>query len=196
MADFGIAVNILDPGWNLTKPNDDYDDEVYKRMRLPDDIAEVAVYMAQQTPETMTGQLVAAPEYDEEHGIERLSAYERLHASLPSGGPYHGRPSFRTLLVVQVDGGDDPRDVTHNAGGVSAAGQIFGEVDVSWTKPVYGAIAEADFRLAGEGDQVLPAGSHVPIAEESRRQGPENDSLGVVQLRPSRMGGRVYHFDV
>ena len=78
--DSGIAVNILDPGWNLTKPNDDYDDEVHKRMRLPDDIAEVAVYMALQTPETMTGQLVSAPEYDEEHGIKRLSAYERLHA--------------------------------------------------------------------------------------------------------------------
>ena len=78
--DFGIAVNILDPGWNLTKPNDDYDDEVHKRMRLPGDIAEVAVFMALQTPETMTGQLVAAPEYDEEHGIERLSAYDRLHA--------------------------------------------------------------------------------------------------------------------
>ena len=39
--EFGIAVNILDPGWNLTKPNDDYDGEVHKRMRLPDDIAEV-----------------------------------------------------------------------------------------------------------------------------------------------------------
>ena len=77
--DFGIAVNILDPGWNLTKPNDDYDDEVHKRMRLPEDISEVAVYMALQTPETMTGQLVSATEYDEEHGIERLSAYDRLH---------------------------------------------------------------------------------------------------------------------
>ena len=81
MKDFGIAVNILDPGWNLTKPNDDYDDdEVHKRMRLPDDISEVAVYMALQTPETMTGQLVSATEYDEEHGIKRLSAYERLQA--------------------------------------------------------------------------------------------------------------------
>ena len=78
--DFGIAVNILDPGWNLTKPNDDYDSEVHKRMRLPDDIAEVAAYMALQTPETMTGQLVSAPEYDEEHGMERLSAYDRIHA--------------------------------------------------------------------------------------------------------------------
>ena len=78
--DYGIAVNILDPGWNLTKPNDDYDDEVHKRMRLPGDIAEAAVFMALRTPETMTGQLVSAPEYDEEHGIKRLSAYERLHS--------------------------------------------------------------------------------------------------------------------
>ncbi len=78
--DFGIAVNILDPGWNLTKPNDDYDDEIHKRMRLPDDIAEVAVYMALQTSETLTGQLVSASEYDEERGIERPSAYDRLHA--------------------------------------------------------------------------------------------------------------------
>ena len=77
--DFGIAVNILDPGWNLTRPNDDYDDEVHKRMRLPDDIAEVAVHMALQTPETMTGQLLSAPEYDEEHGIKRPSAYDQLH---------------------------------------------------------------------------------------------------------------------
>ena len=78
--DFGIAVNILDPGWNLTRPNDDYDDEVHRRMRLPDDIAEVAVFMALQTPETMTGQLVSAAQYDEEHGIQRPSAYDRLHA--------------------------------------------------------------------------------------------------------------------
>ena len=80
VTDSGIAVNILDPGWNLTRPNDDYDDEVHKRMRLPDDIAEVAVFMALQTSETMTGQLVSAPDYDEEHGIRRLSAYDRLHA--------------------------------------------------------------------------------------------------------------------
>ena len=77
---FGIAVNILDPGWNLTRPNDDYDDEVHKRMRLPDDIADVAVFMALQTPETMSGQLVSAPEFDEERGIVRPSAYERLRS--------------------------------------------------------------------------------------------------------------------
>ena len=83
--EFGIAVNILDPGWNLTKANDDYDDEVYKRMRLPDDVAEAAVFIATRTTETMTGQLVAAPEYDQEHGIERRSAFER--GGRPAAGP-------------------------------------------------------------------------------------------------------------
>ena len=76
----GIAVNCLDPGWVLTRPNDDYDDDVHKRMRLPDDIAEAAVYLALQTPETLTGAMVAAPEYDEEHVIQRATAYERLHS--------------------------------------------------------------------------------------------------------------------
>ena len=79
LAGNGIAVNCLDPGWVLTRPNDDYDDEVHKRMRLPDDIAEAAVYLALQTPKTLTGEMVAAPDYDQEHGIQRASAYERLH---------------------------------------------------------------------------------------------------------------------
>ena len=76
----GIAVNTLDPGRVLTRVNDDYDIEVRKLMRLPEDIADVAVFMALQTPETMTGQLVFAPDYDQEHGIHRPSAYDRLHA--------------------------------------------------------------------------------------------------------------------
>ena len=65
----GIVVNSLDPGWVLTRPNDDYDDEMHKRMRLPGDIAEVAVYLAVQTPETLTGEMVAASDFDREHGI-------------------------------------------------------------------------------------------------------------------------------
>ena len=76
----GIAVNPLDPGWVVTWPNDDYDDEVHERMRLPDAIAEAAVFLALQTPETLTGELVAAPEFGREHGIHRPSAYDTLHA--------------------------------------------------------------------------------------------------------------------
>ena len=64
----------------LTRPNDDYDAEVHKRMRSPDDIAEAAVFLALQTPETMTGQLLSAPDFDQEHGISRPSAYDRLNS--------------------------------------------------------------------------------------------------------------------
>jgi hypothetical protein len=50
-------------------------------MRLPEDIGPAAVYLALQTPETMTGQVVSALEFDEEQGIQPLSAYDRLYAS-------------------------------------------------------------------------------------------------------------------
>lgn len=80
MASHGIAVINLTLGWVLTRPNDDYDAEVHKRMRLPEDIAEAAVFLALQTPETMTGQLLSAPDFDQEHGINRLSAYDRLNS--------------------------------------------------------------------------------------------------------------------
>ena len=50
-----------------------------KRMRLPEDIGEAAVYLALQTPETLTAGLVSAPDYDQDHGIQRATAYERLH---------------------------------------------------------------------------------------------------------------------
>ena len=76
---YGISVNSLGPGWVLTRPNDDYDDEVHKRMRLPVNIGEVAVYLAVQTPEMLTVEMVAAPDFDREHGIQRPSAYDQLH---------------------------------------------------------------------------------------------------------------------
>lgn len=79
LAGNGITVNSLDLGWVLTRPNDGYDDEVPKRRRRPDDVGETAVYPSLQTPETLTGAMVAAPDYDQEHGIQRATAYERRH---------------------------------------------------------------------------------------------------------------------
>jgi len=61
----GIAVNCLHLGWVLTRSNDDYDDDAQRRMRLPEDIDEVSVYLALQTPETTTGGMLSAPDYDE-----------------------------------------------------------------------------------------------------------------------------------
>ncbi len=81
LREYGVAANILDPGWVLTRPNDDYDAEVHKRMRLPEDIGPAAVFLALQSPETMTGQVVSAPEFDQEQGIQVPSAYDRLYSS-------------------------------------------------------------------------------------------------------------------
>ena len=74
----GIAVNSLEPGWVRTLPNEDYEPEVSKRMRLPEDIGPSALFLALQTPGTMTGQTLSAPEFDRDRGIERPSAFERL----------------------------------------------------------------------------------------------------------------------
>jgi len=64
MASRGIAVNNLTPSWVLTRLNGDYDADVHKRMHLPEDIAEAAVSLALQTLETITGQLLSAPDFD------------------------------------------------------------------------------------------------------------------------------------
>ena len=44
-------------------------------MRLPGDIGEAAVYLALQPPEILTGAMVSASDYDQEHGIRRATTY-------------------------------------------------------------------------------------------------------------------------
>ncbi len=55
-------------------------EKMQKRMRLPEDLGPAAVFLFLQTPETMTGQVVSAPEYDQEQGIQVPSAYDRLYS--------------------------------------------------------------------------------------------------------------------
>ncbi len=75
VAGSGVAVNLLDPGLVYTRPNEDWTAD--PRMRLPDDTAESAVFLALQTPASMTGQLVSAPDFDAEHGLVRPPFPER-----------------------------------------------------------------------------------------------------------------------
>ena len=63
-----------------------------------------------------------------------------------------------TKLLVQVNGGGYPGNVAHHPGSVAMARQVFSQVDVSGSKPVDSPVAKADFRFAGQGDDVLPAG--------------------------------------
>ena len=48
---------------------------------MPEDIGWAAVLLALQPPETMTGQVVNSPGFDQEHGIQVPSAYGRLYSS-------------------------------------------------------------------------------------------------------------------
>ncbi len=75
VAESGVAVNLLDPGLVYTRPNEDWTAD--PRMRLPDDTAESAVFLALQTPASMTGRLVSAPDFDAEHGLVRPPFPER-----------------------------------------------------------------------------------------------------------------------
>lgn len=75
VADAGVSVNLLDPGLVYTRPNEDWTAD--PRMRLPDDTGETAVFLALQTPASMTGQLVSAPDFDAEHGLVRPPFPER-----------------------------------------------------------------------------------------------------------------------
>ena len=59
-----------------------------------------------------------------------------------------------------------------------------------------GSVFQADFSLAREGDDVLVAGSDVPVAEEAGLLGAEDDALGVVQGVPVWVVRRVDLLDV
>ena len=94
-------------------------------------------------------------------------------------------------LFSQVNGGGDSGGAAHYPGGMSVAGQVFSEVNISGSEPMDRSVGKPDFRFSGPGNDVLPPGRHVPIAEVPRGRGPEYDPLGAVQLSPVRMGGRV-----
>ena len=99
-------------------------------------------------------------------------------------------------LFCQVNGGGDSGGAAHYPGGMSVPGQVFSEVNISGSEPMDRSVGKPDFRFPGQGDDVLPPGRHMPIAEVPRGRVPEYDPLGAVQLSPVRMGGRVDFFDM
>lgn len=54
----------------------------------------------------------------------------------------------RTLVVGQGNGDGQARLVSDHTGSVPLAYQVFRQSDMTWTEPVYGAIAEANFYFA------------------------------------------------
>ena len=58
---------------------------------------------------------------------------------------------------LQVDRSGDPGYLADHTGGVSMPGKVFRHIHISRPQTVDGAITQADFRLAGQGDDVLPS---------------------------------------
>ncbi len=58
---------------------------------------------------------------------------------------------------------------------MALAGEIVGEDDITRSKTARGAIADPDFHLPRENENVLPPGRGVPIAEIVRRETAEGE---------------------
>src|SRR5262249_12447623 len=65
---------------------------------------------------------------------------------------------------------------SHRAGRVALAREIVGEDDITRSKTAPGAIADPDFHLPCENENVLPPGRGVPIAEIVRRETAEHET--------------------
>lgn len=112
-------------------------------------------------------------------------------------------PAQRTLqpepgleLTVQVNRGGYPGNVAHDPSRVTMARHVFSKVDISGAQSVDRPVGEPNLRFPRQCDYVLSSWSHVPIAEVPRLRRPEYDSLGVLQLTPRGVGGRVDLFNV
>ena len=95
---------------------------------------------------------------------------------------------YPVIKLLQRDGRGNPRFIPHRPSGVSLTGQVLNQSDVSRTEPVDRTVAETQFNLSADGDDVLSPGTVVPIAEIPGRTGPERDPSGLSNLTKFRMG--------
>ena len=75
-------------------------------------------------------------------------------------------------------------------------GQVFHQHNPAGADWMHRAVAEADFPLAGKGDDVVAAGLDVPIAELARLLYPEPDAGYLLQGRRVGEGGSFQFFQV
>ena len=79
--------------------------------------------------------------------MNELPSWKSFNPVNPDSDKQLKGPPRRFPLVVEVDCGNYSGGIADNAGGVSAPGQVFGEVDVAGAKAVNRAVAQSDFRL-------------------------------------------------
>src|SRR5262250_850759 len=92
---------------------------------------------------------------------------------------------------LNVDRGGDPGHLADHTGGMSMPGEVFRHIHVPWPQAVDSAIPQADFRLAGQGDDVLPPWRVVPVAKMARGGRTEHHTLGAMERSQIRVGRQI-----
>lgn len=92
------------------------------------------------------------------------------------------------------DGYRDPGLFPDYGGSMPLAGQIVGQQDIAGAEPPLGAVADADFHFAGQGDDILAARGVVPVGEIARLKAPEVDAGGY--LHPAVHGALSGQFQI
>src|SRR5262249_30848813 len=126
-----------------------------------------------------------------------ISDARGLH--VPSSHPESSSPPGNPLVSpspLQVDRGGDPGHPAHYPGSVSTPGEFFRHIDVSRPQAVDRAIPQADFRLAGQGDDILPPWRVVPVAKMAGCRRAKHYTLGAVERGQIRMGRQIELFNV
>jgi len=73
---------------------------------------------------------------------------------------------------------------------VAMPGEVFRHIHVAGPEAVNRAIPQADFRLAGQGDDVLPPGRGVPVTQRAGWRRTEHHAFGTVERVCLSKGGR------
>src|SRR5262245_24621870 len=84
-------------------------------------------------------------------------------------------------LLIHMNGGSDPGHLANHTGSVAVPGEVFRHVYVAWPQALDGAITQADFRLPGQGDDVLSPRGSMPVAKRTGGCRTEHHTLGVLE---------------
>jgi hypothetical protein len=69
--------------------------------------------------------------------------------------------------------------------------EVFHQVHMPGAEPMDCAVTQANFRLAGEGNDILTARPGVPVAEAARLSLPKDNAFGRLKLSQVRVGFQV-----
>ena len=106
-----------------------------------------------------------------------------------------GQPAS-SALVGQGNRGRYTWHVPDHTGGVAFAGQIFRQGHMARAKAMHRAIAQADFYLARQVDDVLPPWGSVPVGKTARLRSTKDNVGGGMRRRQLGVRGRIQFFDM